>query len=39
MNRSMSRYPLVTWLQPGETPHIYELVKICFTSHLNVDIV
>jgi hypothetical protein len=32
MNHSTSKSPPVTWLQPGEIPNIYKLVKICVTS-------
>jgi hypothetical protein len=30
MNRSTSRYPLVTWLQPGELQHMYKLKDLCY---------
>jgi hypothetical protein len=37
MNRSTSRCPLVTWLQPGETQHVHLAWKICVTSKLDVE--
>jgi hypothetical protein len=37
MSRSMSRFLLATWLLPGKTPNIYELVNIYFSIQLNVS--
>jgi hypothetical protein len=37
MSRSMSRFLLATWLLPGKTPNIYELVNIYFAIQLSVS--